>query len=1263
MSGQPVTRAPAATGPSTLYTFRGTERFELVTPLGQGGGGVVFEAYDRNNDCLVALKLLPSLSPTAATRFKNEFRAAQGIHHTNLVSLRELFDDNGRLFLTMELVRGQDIIEFVYGQQPRERHQPSVAVAGEATLRVGSPAAVGLVSGPRPVFSNGPDYERLRSSFAQLACALQALHVHGKLHRDVKPSNVLVTDTGRTVLLDFGLIVDTQRRLAKHEFGLGTVSYMSPEQAAGAPLSAASDWYCVGTMLYQALSGRLPFAGQADDVLRIKQAESAPPLPACTSHPDDLVHLCERLLQRDPAARPTVSEIFAVLTRDRQHNLPRLASPTAHRPSFVGRKRELQQLADALALAEHGPTVVSIEGESGVGKSALSQEFLARSLAADRSLVVFRGRCSERELLPFKAFDAVVEDIVTQFEGDVCLSDAVERSALLAAVEAASLAFPVLSRLARSTSVLRTQTPRDAHAKRHLAFCGVRDLLHALSARLRVVVYIDDWQWVDADSIALLSAILSPPSPPPFLLLITARSESTTLALAPHRMTRIRLGNLTVDDARELATQLLERGNSDGSLLSAAQAVAVESTGHPLFIAELVRQVSAPGRVPHALPRLDDALWARFAALEPLLREAVEILATAGAPLALSHLRDALHLLRGSLSGVDLLQAVARLRDENFVRSDGLSGTDLIDCFHDRLASAVLAPLPEAERAGRHRVLALVFEQNLPDDLEALTLHWRAAGESARAARYAFAAGDRAMAALAFERAVEFYRLSSELAQRDSALVHERLGEVLSHLGRGRAAADAYLVGAQLSADDRRADLLRLAADQLFRSGYVDNAVALIERLFVDQGLSLPQSPRQALLWLAGLRVRVRWRGTRFQPATAEAIGPRRLAHVDTLWSVAIGLSTVDNLRGAYIQSRHLLTALKLGEPFRVLRALAAEAGYRAALGVAARDDVQRLLLQADELARMVEDPYAFGFVHLARGIAAFLHGDWAAARSACDQAVSIFERRPVMASWELASARMFSLWAAFYSGDFELTRNQVPLLIREAESRGDLYAATCLGLSLCNAAWLIIDRPSEARRHLTQADERWSNTGIHLQHYWSTVAWVNLELYEGNAQAAYDHIVRIRPLLKQALLLRIELVRVEQTWLWGRAALAVAEGHPEQRAAMIAIAETCAARLAREKLAWAPAAAALIRAGALALRGKRELALQQLGPALELAERSNMQPLVFAIRHLLRSDQYAAWSHGVAPSVVVRPERWTALFAPGFDAGVRLLAAKAQAG
>jgi serine/threonine protein kinase len=200
-------------------------RYQVKEELGRGGAGAVYRVYDRVAGHEVALKTLHGVPADVRLLLKAEFRALSDIVHPNLVDLHELVIEEQVCFFTMELVNGRDFASYVTAL-PRD---------GKAWQ------------------------DRFQDVARQLALALNALHEGGKLHRDVKPSNVMVTDSGRVVLLDFGLALSSIRNTFPiPENVAGTPLYMAPEQLAGASLSPATDWYSFGLTLHEALTGRIP---------------------------------------------------------------------------------------------------------------------------------------------------------------------------------------------------------------------------------------------------------------------------------------------------------------------------------------------------------------------------------------------------------------------------------------------------------------------------------------------------------------------------------------------------------------------------------------------------------------------------------------------------------------------------------------------------------------------------------------------------------------------------------------------------------------------------------------------------------------------------------------------------------------------------------------------------------------------------------------------------------------------------------------------
>ena len=383
-------------------------RFVIQRKLGTGGMGVVFEVFDRERQQVVAMKKLLQQDPAALIRLKKEFRSLADVVHPNLIPLYELIADGPEWFFIMELIDGVDFTAYLAVAGPGGGGHESMA----ETERLGDdfdpatdaipydpyappPASVSYAGAP-----GAARLQRLRSAVRQLAAGVVALHDAGKMHRDLKPSNVLVRPNGHVVILDFGLVADFDPQSNRPLTLAGTPAYMSPEQIQRLPITPASDWYAVGVMLYEALTGRLPFDGNPFAVTLQKQSsEPVPPRAIVPEIPQDLSDLCLALLARQPEDRPHGRD---VLLRLGEGEVRPSARPATRDAPFVGREREMRELFRAAGvLRDSRPATVLLHGRSGIGKTALVQHFLAELQVQDGDTVVLRGRCYEQESVPY----------------------------------------------------------------------------------------------------------------------------------------------------------------------------------------------------------------------------------------------------------------------------------------------------------------------------------------------------------------------------------------------------------------------------------------------------------------------------------------------------------------------------------------------------------------------------------------------------------------------------------------------------------------------------------------------------------------------------------------------------------------------------------------------------------------------------------------------------------------------------------------------
>ena len=1152
------------------------DRFAVTRRLGAGSFGVVYEAYDRHRAATVALKRLYEFGPDTLRRFKREFRTLADVSHPNLVTLHELFGEGDEWFFTMELVPGTDFLSHV------------------------RPADL--------------DVARLRSALRQLVQGVAALHAAGKVHRDLKPMNVRVRPDGRVVVLDFGLVTElaSDPSIDVTRAGIvGSPAYMAPEQAAEGSLTEAADWYSVGAMLYEALTGQLPFSGTVLAVLVDKQMSDPPSAQTLAAGvPDDLSALCARLLSRSPQERPSGPDLLRELGGAEESRAARWTRDPASIMPFVGRAAELTVLEEAFAVVRAGRVAaVFVTGESGIGKTALVRHFLT-GLEAGRDTVVLSGRCYERESVPYKAMDPLI-DTLTRMLTHLPRPEA---EALLPR-DAATLArvFPVLAEVADLVAAPDRTVPLDRQELRRRAFGALRDLLARLAARGPVVLFIDDLQWGDADSARMLLEVLRPPDPPALLLLACYRTEDVASSPVLRALLErpadsdvafesrvVTVGPLPLPDARDLAHRLLaaEAAGRDGVDQQALALIDREAGGSPFFVGELVRYLGAAGadvdsgeRPP---PSLDAVLRERLTRLPDPARELLEVVAVAGAPLARSAALAAAALTPGDIAPLTLLAA------QHLVRARPMNGDERVETYHDRIRHAVVTALTPDRVRRAHRALAEALERLHPEEHEALAVHWQDAGEPVRAAEHAEVAAGLAADALAFDRAARWYRLTIDQrgpAGGSAPALHARLGEALANAGRGAEAAEAYFRAASDAPPAAAPEYRRRATEELLKAGYVERGLDALRGLSSEVGIELRRTPRGAVAMLAVRRVLQRLRGFRFRVRAGTSVPDADLARLDTMWTASVGLAVVDSIHAAALHARHLRLALRVGDLQRVARALAVEMGY-ALLG-GSRRYRDRVTRAAEDLARRADSPYVFGLLRLARALMAYHGGQFRESIALADEADSLFQERCTGVSWETSFAHILRLRGLWHMGRIGELATRGRALVQRADDRGDRWTATMMGAFVAwNAGLALSDDPVAAERELDERMRLWPSDQYYLPWFWAGHGGVHIALYAGDVRRASARLESEWRRLERSQYLRVRWFHVLSLDLRARCALADAAAGGGERP--LARAASDAARLERLNLPAVRALGSLIRAGICVVRRDGAGALAGLTAAEE---------------------------------------------------------------
>ncbi|MEO8194045.1 MAG: protein kinase [Gemmatimonadales bacterium] len=574
----------------TLAAGSSVDRYEVVARISAGGMGEVYRARDPLLERELVLKVLPQRAQfhsDALERFMREARAASALNHPNIVTIYAIGEADGCHFIAMELVRGRTL-----------RQLGKDGATAKSVAEVGS----------------------------QAARALAVAHEAGIVHRDIKPENVMMRDDGYVKVLDFGIAqlapTDAERhegdsRLTRPGMVVGTMRYMSPEQATADEITPASDIFSLGIVLFELATGRHPFEASSDmGVLSSIILRDAPaPSRVNPRLPREFDAVLTRMLSKNPLSRPTAIEVATLLAA--------IAEPAAAeagvsfgpmRGEIVGRELEKASLREEFSSAAAGrATMVCVSGEPGIGKTTLVEDFLS-DLSRNSSHLVARGRCSER-LAGAEAYLPILDALEDMLKDD-------PGGAIGAALEQHAPSWR------RQVAPYETGPAGSAAAasqerlKRELAA-----FLEDISGDKPLVLFIDDIHWADASTVDLLAYVLTRLGAKRLFTIITFRPSE--LQLSQHPFLALKLDLQTKGIARELPLTFLTENEVRALLalrfpgsafpVELARLVHKRTEGNPLFVADVADYLKVKDVI-----RETDGKWAIAGSLPDLERDLPE---------------------------------------------------------------------------------------------------------------------------------------------------------------------------------------------------------------------------------------------------------------------------------------------------------------------------------------------------------------------------------------------------------------------------------------------------------------------------------------------------------------------------------------------------------------------------------------------------------------------------------------------------------------
>ncbi|HAA54859.1 MAG TPA: hypothetical protein DCE42_08875, partial [Myxococcales bacterium] len=716
--------------------------------------------------------------------------------------------------------------------------------------------------------------------------------------------------------------------------------------------------------------------------------------------------------------------------------------------------------------------------------------------------------------------------------------------------------------------------------------------------------------------------------------------------------------------------------------------------------------------------QLSQVFEERFSQLSNAQQDLLYLLATAGQPTARKLLQRVLTI------PIDAAE-LGQLRHQNLIRLRESQQGEEIDIYHERHREALLVLLdqenPDVQKQLHKRLVKGLVEEPIPD-AKRLAFHLSQTGDLTEALAYTLQAARDAEAALAFGQASRWYRHAltlqpDPLQERD---IYQGLAGTLATQGLGEISADTYLKAAALTKDLQQAQTIpqeeaehlqrqqRLqAATQLIRCGQLERGFDILPPLLKELNLQWSHSPSKTI-W-TWLQHRIRLFFQRFpnifelpfehtrslvssptssvelrelyehqtskekQSDFPSRLSPEQTLRLEACRLVSIDAGLIDPLQGMAFQAQHLLEAIRARDPYRLALAYAMEAAYgsfqRSSRNHGRQRRTEQMTDQAMTIGKQLNHPHIIGFCYLTTGFAAFTGGSWRRSYDRCRQAEQILRKTCTGVTWELSNAHFYMMNALLFMGEFRECRNTLPIVLHEAEERGDLYTQTNLRLGVAPKVLLVQDEAERALETIESALEPWSKRNFHLQHYIELVNRGEVAMYQDRPFPLWAYIKKQWGQIRRGLFLQIQFNRIELYQLRGRCALGCAvQSTGSERKKFLKEALRCAKIIEREVVRWAAPWSLQLRAGYAFLHDQPEQGLQYLTAAEARLE--DTETYAYTHSTMLCRGLWLANAEGaqlvqtamrwMESQDVVRPLQMTQAFLPGClppDASTRMTA------